>query len=155
MNRYSYNQSELILKLTSSLFPRRISNHGQIINHDVLKSTQFAWSTMLLRSHGRPYDAAVQDPIIAASMRTELVDLLILQDDNLLISLSFGRQRELISLPTLGPPRKSIIPTGTLNEPNPAFALMVSDKFLMLDFDPDATEAPTLAIEHTSTSSNP
>jgi len=28
------------------------------------------------------YDAAVQDPIIAASMRTELVDLLIPQDDN-------------------------------------------------------------------------
>ena len=28
------------------------------------------------------YDAAVQDPIIAASMRTELVDLLDPQDDN-------------------------------------------------------------------------
>ena len=28
------------------------------------------------------YDAAVQDPIIAASMRTELVDLLVPQDDN-------------------------------------------------------------------------
>ena len=28
------------------------------------------------------YDAVVQDPMIAASMRTELVDLLIPQDDN-------------------------------------------------------------------------
>jgi hypothetical protein len=28
------------------------------------------------------YDAAIQDPIIAASMRTELVDLLIPEDDN-------------------------------------------------------------------------
>ena len=44
----SYNQSDLVLKLTSSLIPRRIFNHGRTINHDALKSTQFAWSTMLL-----------------------------------------------------------------------------------------------------------
>jgi hypothetical protein len=65
------------------------------------------------------YNAAVQDPFIAASKRTELVDLLIPQDDN---------QLELISLPTLGPPRKSMIPTGTLIEPSPEFVL---NRFLM------------------------
>ena len=45
MNRYSYNQRELVHKLTSSLIPQRISNHGRAINHDALKSTQFARST--------------------------------------------------------------------------------------------------------------
>jgi hypothetical protein len=41
------------------------------------------------------------------------------------------KKRELISLPTLGPPRKSMIPTEILSEPSPAFVLMVSDRFLM------------------------
>ncbi len=35
-------QSELVHQLTSSLIPQRISNHGRAINHDALKSTQFA-----------------------------------------------------------------------------------------------------------------
>ena len=48
MNRYSYNQRDLVHKLASSLIPQRISNHGGAINHDALKSTQFARSTMLL-----------------------------------------------------------------------------------------------------------
>ena len=48
MNRYSYNQSKLVHKLTSSLIPRRIFYHGRAINHDALKSNQFAWSIMLL-----------------------------------------------------------------------------------------------------------
>jgi hypothetical protein len=39
-----------------------------------------------------------------------------------------------------------MIPKETLSEPSPALVLMVSDRFLM--FFPDATEAPTLAIEH-------
>ena len=90
------------------------------------------------------YDATVQDPIIAAFMRTELIDLLIPQDDNRGVkSLLYGRQRELISLPTLGPPRKSMIPTGAKSRVCPHGFRQIPH----VDFDPDATEAPTLAIE--------
>ena len=63
------------------------------------------------------YDAAIQDPIFAASMRTELQ-----QDDNGGVkSLLYDRQWELISLPTLGPPRKTMTPKETLTEPSLVF----------------------------------
>ena len=42
MNRYSYSQSELVHKLTSSLIPRRISNHGRAINHDATEAPTLA-----------------------------------------------------------------------------------------------------------------
>ena len=65
-------------------------------------------------------------------MRTDLVDLHILQDDNRGVkSLLYDRQQKLISLPKLGPPKISIATAGTLIELSPVFILMVSDRFLM------------------------
>ena len=74
------------------------------------------------------YDAAVQDPIIAASMRTELVDLLIPQDDNRGSKVSIVR-----------PPARAHIITNTwatkkkydTNGNFERFVLTVSDRFLM------------------------
>ena len=75
---------------------------------------------MVHHAFSTQYDAAVQDPIIAAS-----ISLFRKMTTGGVKSLLYGRQRELISLPTLEPPRKSMTPTGTLNEPSPAFVLMV------------------------------
>jgi hypothetical protein len=95
------------------------------------------------------YDAAVKDPIIAASMRAELVDLLIPQDDNRGSKVSIVR-----------PPARAHIITNTwatkkkydTNENfERAKSRVCSHGFRQIphvDFDPDATEAPTLAIEH-------
>ena len=71
------------------------------------------------------YDAAVQDPIKAASMRTELVDLLIPQDDNRGSKVSIVR-----------PPVRAHIITNTWAtkkkyDTSPAFVLMASDRFIM------------------------
>jgi hypothetical protein len=95
------------------------------------------------------YDAAVKDPIIAASMRAELVDLLIPQDDNRGSKVSIVR-----------PPAKAHIITNTWAtkkkyDTNGNFERAKSRvcphgfrQIPHVDFDPDATEAPTLAIEH-------
>jgi hypothetical protein len=134
MNRYSYNQSELVLKLTSSLIPRHISNHGPTINHDALKSTPFAWSTMLLVVMPFPPSTTLPSKILSLlppCMLKSLISLFRKMTTGGVKSLLYGRQRELISLPTLGPPRKSMIPMETLSEPSPVFVLMVSDRFLM------------------------
>jgi hypothetical protein len=78
------------------------------------------------------YDAAVQDPIIAASMRTELVDLLIPQDDNRGSKVSIVRSLARAHIITnTWATKKSMTPTETLIEPCPVFVLMVSDRFLM------------------------
>ena len=92
------------------------------------------------------YDAAVQDPIIAASMRTELVDLLMTTGG--VKSLSYDRQRELISLPTLGPPKKKYDTNGNFERAKSRVCPYGFRQIPHVDFDPDATEAPTLAIEH-------
>lgn len=95
------------------------------------------------------YDAAVKDPIIAASMRAELVDLLIPQDDNRGSKVSIVR-----------PPARAHIITNTWAtkkkyDTNGNFERAKSRvcphgfrQIPHVDFDPDATEAPTLAIEH-------
>jgi len=94
-------------------------------------------------------NAAVQDSIIAASMRAELVDLLIPQDDNRGSKVSIVR-----------PPARAHIITNTWAtkkkyDTNGNFERAKSRvcphgfrQIPHVDFDPDATEAPTLAIEH-------
>ena len=145
MSRYSYNQSELILKLTSSLIPRRISHHGQIINHDVRMVHHAA------RGHAfsAQYDAAVQDPIIAASMRTEFVDLLIPQDDNRGSKVSIARPPARAHIITnTWATKKKYDTNGNFERAKSCVCPHGFRQIPRVDFDPDATEAPTLAIEH-------
>ena len=95
------------------------------------------------------YEAAVRDPIIAASMRTELVDLLIPQDDNRGSKVSIVRPPAGAHIITnTWATKKKYDTSGNFDRAKSRVCPHGFRQIPHVDFDPDATEAPTLAIEH-------
>ena len=133
-NLYSYSQSVLVHKLTSSLIRQPISSQGQAINRDVLQLTLFAWSAMPLAVTLFPPNTRLPSEIrslLPPCVLNSSISLFRKMTTGGVKSLSYGRQQEPISLLILGPPRKSMTQVGTSIEPSPVFVLMALGRYLM------------------------
>jgi len=134
----------LSLRKTANLLVLMMLAFRILISVIAFNGQPYDRSESLQRGSGEPnllcecyskYDAAFEDPIIAASMRAQLVDLLIPQDYNRGSKVSIVR-----------PPVGAHIITNTLatkkkydtngNFDRPVFVLMASDRFLKLTLIP-------------------